>query len=460
MSYRVKKGDTLSKIAQAHGLTLQELLDLNGISKDNANNISIGQDIKISATSPSGDSSAGNYTAISAQFPLHIDWRKYITPQDSSKTPAGVPYSPNTTERDVINYNAETIQRQLVNEGYDLGTSGNKKDGVDGKWGNKSQAALDKALSEGYVLNNGVLSKPTLVSKKESQKISQKSKADTTAITPEYLNTNARSIQEQLLQEGFDLGTSGKDKNGVDGKWGNKSQYALDLALASGYTFKDGSLVAPKKKTNVGKEVVDTYKDVVRTTTPRAYTAAQNTISDSIKAPIKRGIAAVAGDKVANRLMPTNTYNENHLSKELYDWLQDAADKKWDPKERAAYFASNPNAEVTKGWIGRIKGTNHKESDYQKYYSTAYTGPMDKGFKETMFGQGISQAQGTLGSFKLVYTKDGVRIVDDWDFGNGNTYDTSTIMGAIRQWEESKGSQENSNLTPIRNIDAFVKYRS
>ena len=62
---------------------------------------------------------------------------------------------------------------------------------------------------------------------------------------------------------------------------------------------------------------------------------------------------------------------------------------------------------------------------------------MKNGFAETMFGQGINQAQGTLGSFHLVYTKDGVKIVDDWDFGNGNTYDTSTVMGAVRQWEES-----------------------
>jgi LysM repeat protein len=42
MSYKVKEKDTLSQIAKDHNMTLDELLELNGISKDKANFIRIG----------------------------------------------------------------------------------------------------------------------------------------------------------------------------------------------------------------------------------------------------------------------------------------------------------------------------------------------------------------------------------------------------------------------------------
>lgn len=57
MSYKVKKGDTLSKIAKDHNMSLTELLNLNGISKDKANRILIGQNIKISKSPSSSTSS-------------------------------------------------------------------------------------------------------------------------------------------------------------------------------------------------------------------------------------------------------------------------------------------------------------------------------------------------------------------------------------------------------------------
>ena len=45
-TYTVVKGDTLTKIAKAHGSTVSELVKLNGI-KDK-NKISIGQELKVS----------------------------------------------------------------------------------------------------------------------------------------------------------------------------------------------------------------------------------------------------------------------------------------------------------------------------------------------------------------------------------------------------------------------------
>lgn len=76
MSYKVKKGDTLSGIAKAHNMSLDELLKLNGISKDKANHISVGQNIKISKSTSSSTNapnpkdktettSSENYTVVS-----------------------------------------------------------------------------------------------------------------------------------------------------------------------------------------------------------------------------------------------------------------------------------------------------------------------------------------------------------------------------------------------------------
>lgn len=85
---------------------------------------------------------------------------------------------------------------------------------------------------------------------------------------------------------------------------------------------------------------------------------------------------------------------------------------------------------------------------------------MKYGFKETMFGDGIAQAQGTLESFDIVYTKDGAYVVDDWNFGTGKNFDTSTPMGMVRQAAEHWGSQENSNIEPVKSLKALIKYKS
>ena len=42
MSYIVKTGDNLTKIAKKHGLSLEELMKLNNISKDKMNFILVG----------------------------------------------------------------------------------------------------------------------------------------------------------------------------------------------------------------------------------------------------------------------------------------------------------------------------------------------------------------------------------------------------------------------------------
>jgi murein DD-endopeptidase MepM/ murein hydrolase activator NlpD len=469
MTYKVKKGDTLSSIAKAHNISLDELLTLNGISKDKANSINVGQELKISQPSPSTETPGFRTPAFNTQFTMGMDWQSTPKPEDSDM---GVPYVSGYTKQDFAADHAKTIQEQLLAAGYNIGSTG-----ADGKWGKNSQAALDRALAEGYTLKGGQLVKPTL----KSRKTATTPQTASTGIDPKYLKSNALSIQQQLKEFGYDLGTSGKNKDGVDGSWGGKSQTALDRALADGYTFKDGKLVAPVKKETVHTQFVpygyspglvrrtqggvseseqnDVEDSFERSLTPRQYTAAQNTVADLIGAPLRRGISYVIGPELTNKILPTREFNENHLSPELYAWLQDAVDRKWSPEERIRYFETNPTGEVTKGWKGRIAGTKAKESDYRKYYSEDYTGPMKKGATATMFGSGIDQAQGTLGSFNLIYTKDGVYVVDDWDFGTGQKFDTSSLMGVVRQAEESYGSQENDNLSPTRSIKAFIRYK-
>ena len=235
MNYKVKKGDTLSSIAKAHNMSLDELLKLNGISKDKANSIGVGQEIKIGQPSPSIETPEFKTPAISTQFTMGMNWQPTPKPEDSEM---GAPYAPGYTKQNFVKDNAKTLQEQLLAAGYSVGRTG-----ADGKWGKNSQAALDRALAEGYTLKGNQLVKPTLKSRKTAATPQETS----TGIDPKYLGSNARAIQQQLKEFGYNLGTSGKNKDGVDGNWGGKSQTALNQALADGYTFKDGKLVAPKK---------------------------------------------------------------------------------------------------------------------------------------------------------------------------------------------------------------------
>lgn len=257
MNYKVKKGDTLSKIAKEHNMSLEELLKLNGISGDKANHILVGQNIKVKQGVPY--QSFGTSVSFVPQgmysFPPKTTDKKsteqptketgdksqsstaYWNPMKAfsntevkSNDSAGVPYRAEYTISEYAKNNASAIQQQLVEEGYSVGSSG-----VDGKWGKDSQAALDKALSEGYTFKNGQLVKQKF---KTPKLVSKNSLKD-----PQYLKKNATVIQTLLAQEGFDIG-----KSGIDGKWGTDSQKALDQAIASGYVLQNGALVNPKMK--------------------------------------------------------------------------------------------------------------------------------------------------------------------------------------------------------------------
>jgi murein DD-endopeptidase MepM/ murein hydrolase activator NlpD len=223
MSYKVKKGDTLSGIAKAHNISLDELLKLNGISKDEANSISVGQELKISQPSPSTETPEFQVPAVNTQFIMGMNWKPTPKPEDSNM---GVPYNTDYTKQAFMVDHAKTIQEQLIAAGYSVGSAG-----ADGKWGKNSQSALDRALAEGYTLKGDKLIKPQL---------KPRSATATTQISNSYLKSNAEAIQKQLMAAGYNVGS-----HGADGKWGSNSQKALELAFSEGYILKDGKLVNP-----------------------------------------------------------------------------------------------------------------------------------------------------------------------------------------------------------------------
>jgi len=77
-TYIVKKGDVLSKVARANGVTLGEIMALNGFTREEANRLKIGQAILIPASSGSEPSTPVDVPAPSyAAAPVEVDGANY-----------------------------------------------------------------------------------------------------------------------------------------------------------------------------------------------------------------------------------------------------------------------------------------------------------------------------------------------------------------------------------------------
>lgn len=102
-----------------------------------------------------------------------------------------------------------------------------------------------------------------------------------------YLKNNAKTVQQQLLSLGYNLG-----KWGADGNWGNASQAAFDQAIKDGYVFKDGKFISmkpmlkPKIPPKTLEEAVQQnpvyqFKQMVKQN-PELVTTSQTTTSENI----------------------------------------------------------------------------------------------------------------------------------------------------------------------------------
>lgn len=154
-TYDVKSGDTLSKIANQYGLSVQELMDMNGI-KD-TNKIQIGQKLKTSKMQPIGvwvnpNEAAEQWASQSLQQTRELAQHGHEAAVARDKnTKVSIPLKPQT----ISNKKEDTIklQEQLTAAGYDLGK-------IDGIIGRRTNEALARAKADGYVWENGKLIKP------------------------------------------------------------------------------------------------------------------------------------------------------------------------------------------------------------------------------------------------------------------------------------------------------------
>ena len=80
-------------------------------------------------------------------------------------------------------------------------------------------------------------------------------------IVPDFDNFNKTlskdeiiSIQSQLKSMGYDLGKSGKNRDGVDGDWGDKSKVAFQMALNDGLFFDNNKLVGTSNSSKLFEE--------------------------------------------------------------------------------------------------------------------------------------------------------------------------------------------------------------
>lgn len=203
MGYTVKKGDTLSKIAKDNGITLEQLKKLNPEIKD-INKIRIGQKINISKKSDQNEQMRSYYAQQNAKLGLN--------PKQSTIS---------KTSNQEIGLGQYVVPKYINNE------------------------HIQDKTSTSYIQNQTPVFNPLL---------------------PNFNNLNKdeiMNIQSHLKSAGYDLGNTGKNKDGVDGDWGNISKKAWEQAQKDGWILKDGQLIKtdePFKKTS-GSAFYISYPD-------------------------------------------------------------------------------------------------------------------------------------------------------------------------------------------------------
>lgn len=96
-------------------------------------------------------------------------------------------------------------------------------------------------------------------------------------------------LQRDLKNAGYKLGASGKNKDGVDGIWGKKSDKALNQAIKDGYKVVNNRLVKPEKTVSF-KFTSPTSPSVIGLPLNYGFSSSKKEISDPSKV-VKTGKA-------------------------------------------------------------------------------------------------------------------------------------------------------------------------
>lgn len=165
MSYKVQKGDGWYRIAKRQGVNINDLLKANNATLDTL--IHPGQMLKMPNQTTSQKSTTSKPTESYLSRKL-----KAIHTEEPLVYGYGTPQKANLVAKKGSLTDIHTKQAALVAAGYNLGKSGINKDGVDGAWGDKSKAAWNQAMQDGYVYENGRLVKPNTEKSEKSKRSS------------------------------------------------------------------------------------------------------------------------------------------------------------------------------------------------------------------------------------------------------------------------------------------------
>lgn len=201
--YKVRKGDSLSKIAKANNMSLNELVELNPSYKANPNQLSIGADIRLKNTQDPVES-----TVVGPE-------PNYVAPQDNNFSDADYLY----TGRPEVNKAIENARGKLQNsnQGYpNKGMESEYQPVVSDKTqvrNNRFKEGKQNSVKEGYDMSK----EDVLYSHYKEEGIPESNTISDVA-----------AAQRFLVNQGFDLNPNNTFENeGVDGKMGKITEDAI-----------------------------------------------------------------------------------------------------------------------------------------------------------------------------------------------------------------------------------------
>lgn len=165
MPYSVKKGDTLTEIARAHDTTVDELLELNPALKANPSKLSVGQDIDVPAADRIENKPQRQQASADTQ---RSSRERAMAGETAARARVLGPYGTPAPSMEDIRGEGARMRRGMSGESVKemqrkLNALGaNPPLEVDGKFGPKTERALEEFQGDHGVQQTGVLGATTL----------------------------------------------------------------------------------------------------------------------------------------------------------------------------------------------------------------------------------------------------------------------------------------------------------